>query len=318
MPSPNATFTDIVTTTLRYHPSEIADNVSANNALLTYLKKNGGLKLIDGGYEIALPIEYDTLLYQRYSGGSVLDVTGKELFTAANFPWCQAAVMVTSTGLESRIQNAGAEQIIDLVRARISNAKKSAANNQSIDIYSNGAITNQIGGLALMLPTNGQANVGGINSATYTFWANQFLDQTAMDATKILLAMNALYYKCVRGTDKPNLIVSSQDFFAMFEAALQAKQQYQSATTGEAGFQVLKYKGIDCIFDSNTNFTTTNERMYFLNTDYLKFATHRGTNWVTMPGRESVNQDAEVVPIFWAGQLIVSNRALQGVLFDSD
>ena len=318
MASPNATFTDIVSTTLRYHPNDIADNVTANNALLTYLKKNGGVKLIDGGYEIAFPVEFDTLNYQRYSGGQVLDTSGKDLFTAVNYAWQQAAVLVTSTGLESRIQNAGAEQIIDLVRSRINNAKKSAANNQSIDIYSSGALTNQIGGLALMLPTNGSAAVGGIDSGTYSFWANQFNDQSAMSSSNILAALNTLYYKCVRGTDRPNLMVFSQDFFGYLEASLQAKQQYMQATTGEAGFQTLKYKGIDCLFDSNTNFTTTNERCYMLNLDYLKFVTHRGTNWVTMPGRESVNQDAEIVPVFWAGNLIVTNRALQGVQFDSD
>ena len=34
MPSPNSTFTEIVTTTLREHKKELTDNISKNNALL--------------------------------------------------------------------------------------------------------------------------------------------------------------------------------------------------------------------------------------------------------------------------------------------
>ena len=39
MPSPNSTFTDMVTTTLRHHVTDIVDNNSNNNALLTRSSK---------------------------------------------------------------------------------------------------------------------------------------------------------------------------------------------------------------------------------------------------------------------------------------
>ena len=52
MTSPNSTFTEMVTTTLREHPSEIADNVSNHNALYRRLKSKGGIKKLDGGTEI--------------------------------------------------------------------------------------------------------------------------------------------------------------------------------------------------------------------------------------------------------------------------
>jgi hypothetical protein len=54
----NATFTEIVTTTLREHPSEITDNVSDHNALYRRLKQNGKIKKLDGGYEIVRPLDY--------------------------------------------------------------------------------------------------------------------------------------------------------------------------------------------------------------------------------------------------------------------
>jgi hypothetical protein len=48
----------MVTTTLRNHPSEVSDNVSANNALYGRLKKRGKIKSLSGGYEIVRPLDY--------------------------------------------------------------------------------------------------------------------------------------------------------------------------------------------------------------------------------------------------------------------
>ena len=67
MASPNATFTEMVTTTLREHPNSIADNVSDHNALYNRLTKKGRVsKSLDGGYEIVEPLEYaENVTYTR-------------------------------------------------------------------------------------------------------------------------------------------------------------------------------------------------------------------------------------------------------------
>ena len=49
MASPNSTFTEMVTTTLRKHYREVTDNVSLNNALYSRMKKKGNIKTEDGG-----------------------------------------------------------------------------------------------------------------------------------------------------------------------------------------------------------------------------------------------------------------------------
>lgn len=58
MASPNSTFTEMVTTTLREHPNEVTDNVSDHNALYRYLKRKGKISMIDGGYEIVRWVSY--------------------------------------------------------------------------------------------------------------------------------------------------------------------------------------------------------------------------------------------------------------------
>jgi hypothetical protein len=321
MASPNSTFTEMVTTTLREHPNEISDNVSDHNALYRRLKQNGKIKKLDGGYEIVRPLDYaENATFQRFSGYDTLNIGASDVLSAAKYDWVQSAVNVTASGEELR-KNSGKNQIIDLADARVKNAKRTAANNMSVDIYSSGALTNQMGGLAHIIQTNGEGTVGGIVSATYTFWMNQFYEipgTNAWSKSNIKGYMNTMWMRCIRGADKPDLVVSSQDFFSAYWEALQDQQRYTNdQNPATAGFQALKYVTADIIFDSNTNFSTTAEKMYFLNTEYLELCVHRDANWSVGDEKMSVNQDAVVIPLISMHQLTCSNRSLQGVMIDA-
>lgn len=316
MASPNSTFTEIVTTTLREHPDVIADNVSDHNALYRRLKTKGKIKKLDGGYEIVRSLDYaENATFQRYSGYDTLNISASDVLSAAKYSWVQSAVNVTASGLELR-QNSGKNQIIDLAQARVKNAMRTASNNMSVDLYSSGSLTNQMGGLGHIIQTNGEGTVGGIVSGTYTFWKNKFTEQGTPSKTSIKGDMMLLWLQCVRGTDKPDLIVSTHDNFTYYWDALTDLQRYSSSDEAVTGFQSLKFVTADVIFDSNDNFATTGEKMYFLNTEYLELCVHRDANWNQLEEKSAVNQDAVVIPIIFQGQLTCSNRSLQGVLFD--
>lgn len=319
MPSPNSTFTDMVTTTLRHHVTDIVDNNSNNNALLTRIKQKKNIDTVSGGYELVYPMDYGgNGTYQRYDSYDSLNISAYETLTAAKYDWAQVAIHVTASGKEIRM-NSGKEAMIRLVKSRVDSAKRTAANNFSTDLYSSGSLTNQIGGLGTLIQTNGQGTVGGINSATYTWWRNQYKEMTGTNSTTAIQAdMNALWLNTVRGADKPDLIVSTHDLYAAYEATLQSNQRYTDSKMAALGFEALKYKSADIIFDSDsTNFTTTGERMYFLNTDYLKLVQHSDAQWTQDDQKVPVNQDAVIIPIYWMGQLVCTNRARQGIMIDA-
>jgi len=320
MASPSTTFTEMVSTTLRNSATDVADNVSKHNALLNRLKKKGKVMNLSGGYEIQVPLEYaENSTYQRYGGYDTLNTNASDVVTSAKYDWAQIALHVVSSGRELR-QNSGKEAMINLVKTKKANALKTAANNFSVDLYSDGSLTNQIGGLANIVQTNGQGTVGGINSATWTFWRNKFREITGTDAyTKdtIVQEFNKLWLPLNRGADKPDLIVLSHDFYSVYEASQQQLQRYMDADMAQSGFIGLKYKTADVIFDDNTNFTTTAEKGYFLNTDYLYVGQHKEAQWSQDDEKRPINQDAIVIPYYWMGNLICSNRALQGVLIDA-
>lgn len=319
MASPNSTFTQMVTTTLREHPNTISDAVSQHNALFNRLKAKKRIKTIDGGYEIVEPLAYaENSTYTRYSGLEALNIEQSDVLSAAKYDWKQMAVNVVASGLELR-NNAGKNRIIDLAKAKLDVAKKTFANNMNEDLYSDGTASGgkQIGGLSSMITTDGTGTVGGISSSAYAFWANKFKDGNSATSSTIQLRMNELWLDTVRGTDKPDLIISSTDLYTLYWNSLQALQRFTQDGDGSAGagFTSLKYMTADVHHETLGSGITAN-RMYFLNTDYLKVVAHRDANMTVGEARQSVNQDGEVIPILFQGNLVCSNRALQGVLFD--
>jgi hypothetical protein len=326
MATPSSVFTEMVTTTLRKTGSEITDNVSEHNALLRRMKAKGNIQTLSGGYEIQEPLEYaENGTYKRYSGYEELDTSASDVLTSAKYEWQQIALHVTASGREIRM-NSGKEAMKKLVKARKKNAKNTAANNMSIDIYSDGALSNQIGGLANLIQTNGAGTVGGIDASAQTWWQNKYKEMTgtnlaaspsAANAVSMKADMNALWLSLNRGVDKPDLIVMTHDFYSLYELGEQQLQRYSDADMAKSGFNSLKYKSADVIFDDNTNFGTTDEKAYFLNTDYLYLFQHRDAQWSMDDEKKPVNQDAIVVPLYWMGNMAVTNRRLQGVLFDA-
>jgi len=326
MATPSAIFTQMVTSTDRTWGTGVTDNVSNHNALMRRMKQKGNIRSVSGGYEIVERIEYqENATYQRYSGFDALNTNASDILTSARYPYRNVALHVVSSGTELRM-NSGKEAMVRLVKAKKDNAIRTAVNQFSVDLYSTGALPNQINGLGNLIQANGEGTVGGINSTQWPFWRNKFREATGTNtaaaptlanSVQFLGDMNNLWLNTTRGADAPDLIVMSHDFFALYEVSQQDKQRYTSEDMARAGFNGYKYKSADVIFDNNTNFGTTSETAYFLNTQYLYLVQHREAKWTPDEEKRPTNQDAVVVPIYWMGNLVCTNRALQGRLIDA-
>lgn len=319
MAIPSETFTEMVVTTLRSVDKDIVDNVTEHNALLRFLKEKGNIRTDKkGGYEIQMNLSYqENETYQRYYGGDVLNTGDSDVLTAAKFDWKQAALHVTATGRELKLNNSK-EKMKDLVKSRVDVAMATAANNMSVDIYSDGTASNQIGGLEHLVTDDGTGTVGGINSGTYTFWKNKFKEMSDPTTFANLKAdMNNLWLQCCKGAQHPDLIVFSHDIYTVYESGLQDLQRYGDKKTAGMGFESLLYKNTPVIFDDNANYGTTSETGYFLNTKHLFMIQHPDANWKEGDSKTPINQDKTVVPMFWMGNLATNQRRLQGKLIDN-
>jgi hypothetical protein len=337
---------EIVTTTLRNRTGELADNMSRNNALLARLNRRGRVKTFSGGRTIVQELNYaNNQTFQWYSGYQVLNIAPSQTFTAAEYPIRQSACAVSISGLEE-LQNSGEEAIIDLLESRIENAEDTFMNGMSNGIYGDGTVTGSVGGLQLLVtssPTSGV--VGGIDRSTWTFWQNQAYGAitnggAAATAANIQNYMDSIWLLLVRGRDVPDLIVADNNFYKYYWQSLQAIQRIQSEN-GEGefavlGFQTLKYNSADVVLDGGFQGFSTDplpyetsagtsavggvpaNTMYFLNTKYIHWRPHARRNMVPLdPDRFSVNQDALVKLIGWAGNMTLSNSFLQGILYNT-
>lgn len=320
MATPSETFTELVTTTLRQHGKKISDNVANSNALLARLKKKGNM-VIDGGYEIVEPLSYaENDTYQRFSGYDVLNINPSDVLTSAKYDWKSQVVHVTQSGEELR-KNSGKNQLIKLAKARLDVALTTFKNSLSEDIYSDGTESNQINGLQALVADAGTGTVGGINSSTYAFWKNKVNSAAApidggsaitVGVTTINELMRDLYIRLERGTERPDMIVADYNYFSFYEGSLTQFQRYTNdQDSADGSFMSLKFKGADVFHDGDSGIG--DNRMYFLNTKYLKMVTHEMANMSVEDKVRPVNQDAVIIPIINMCNLVCSNRDMQGI-----
>lgn len=324
MPSPNAVFTELVSTTFRNHRKEVMDNVSKHNALYRMIAEKGQSRTEDGGLSIVIPLDYGSNgTYQRYSGLDLLNVAQSDVLSAAEYQWRNIAIHVVASGNELRINN-GASKIASLAKARIKNAIHTFANNYSADMYGDGTLSNQIGGLQLLVSDTGLGTVGGVDSSAFPFWASKVQSAAApMQGGAAIVPsgiagvmeslMLPLYLETTRNNDMVDLIVASNDYFTFYEQGLSSQKQYMDSQSAEAGFLALRYKKAKVIFDGNSGMPAS--RMYFLNTNYIEVVAHSDANLTVVDsGIRPMNQDASITPILWMGNMTSANRALMGVL----
>lgn len=323
MPSPNAAISEIIATTIQNRSRKLADNVTKNTALLYKLKAKGRVRPFSGGSSILEELSFtENGTFGWYTGYETLNVSPSEVVSAAEFGMKQAVVAISISGTE-RLQNSGPEALVDLLEARITNAEQTMMNNISVGCYSDGtgAGGKQIGGLQALIADNpATGTLGGISRVSNTWWRNISYSAltdglAAATSSNIQGYMNAVWTQLVRGTDRPDLIVADNNYYRLYLASLQNIQRIASDSMAQAGFTSLKFMDADVCLDGGYGGAAPQNRMYFINTDYLGFRPHKDRNMVVIGGdRQAVNQDATVRLLGWAGNLTLRCAFLQGVL----
>ena len=325
----NSTVSDIIATTIQSRSGKLADNVTLNNAVLDRLRKRGNVRPFSGGNVILEEIMYNdsnTNNTNSYSGYETLNIAPNSPISAAQFSIAQYASAVTISGLEM-LQNSSKEAIIDLLEGRVQVAEGQLLNRIQTDIDGNGTGNGgkNLTGLAAAVADSPSTGVyGGINRATWSFWQNQAFSGVtnggaAVSAANIQSYMTQLAIKLVRGNDKADLIVADNNYYSLYVNSLQAIQRVTSAEEGAAGFASLKFYGggtsADVVLGGGIGSQAPANHMWFLNTNYIYFRPHTDRNFAPIGGeRQSVNQDAVVKLIGWAGNLTSSGPQFSGVL----
>lgn len=330
----NSDVSDIIATTIQSRSRTIADNVTKNNALLRRLQQRGRIKTFSGGNVIMQELSFqENANAGWYSGYDLLPVAAQDVISAAQYDIKQAACPVTISGLD-QLQNSGRERMIDLMEARLEVAEASMKNLIAEGLYSDGTASagKQIDGLQKQVAKTVTGTVGGISQSTWAFWKNGTFDAKNMgvdstngtSASNIQARFNKVWASRVRGSDRPDLILVDNDYWGAYVASLQAIQRFTSSESAQLGFTSLKFMDADVVLDGgiggfNPGGAGSGGVAYFLNTNYLFYRPHRDRNMVALtPGRRySINQDATVQILAWAGNMTSSGLQFQAVMYDT-
>lgn len=326
----NASVTDLIATTIESRTGELADNVSLHMPILKRMRQRGNIE-ITGGTRILEELEYaENSTTMWYSGYETIEVAPQQIFSSAEFDIRQLVGTITVSGFEE-LTNSGKEQVIPLARRKMQNLEKSLMNQLARGVLSDGTAFGgrQINGLQSFIssaPTSG--TIGGINRANWPFWRNQLFrgvtdGGAAVSATNIRGYMRRLALNLIRGTDFPDLISADANYYNFYAESLTPLQRVEGNDSFGSGFKALKFFEVgnecDVVYGGNSlagaGLGHAANTMYFLNTQYLRLRPHAKRNMARIgETRRPINQDATVELVGWAGNMTVSNMALQGIL----
>lgn len=324
MASPNSSFDAIATTTLEARSSELGDSITKNSAILRALEKKGNKRPVSGGELIVEPVVYpgnDT--YKRYSGWDQLDVRPTQDITSASFTPKQCAVSIAISGREMA-QNQGSEKLIDLLEVRIKNAEKALRNGVAADLLSDGTSdsSKQIDGLLAAVPLDPTTGTyGGISRSTYSWWRSVSYDATtdggaAATSANIETYMEYVWTALKRGEDSVDLILADNVYWRLYAAALRGRQLISPSDKADGGRPSLTFMSATVELEGYGAEIPDN-RMWFLNTDYLFWRPYKGRDFAVLDGsRYSFNQDGMVKVIGFMGNLTANCQFCHGLLKD--
>lgn len=327
--------------TYKYFIKKMIDNFFLNSALLFKLRQNE--TPFDGGRDIRQPISYKKSPNAGAWGGGagVLPTTFVDHATQAVFPIAYYYGSITVPWTE-QLLNAGEAKIVDLLKAQTELVENSLRDTMGIDTYSDGS--NNAGGFATLSglkailtynadpapasyggitrsgangskasPSSGNdfwnANVGAANS-TVTFWKGGTTLGTG--TTLSLPMMQAMFGACTQGSEKPSLLVSSQQEYNAYQGLLTSVQrQMTDDEIGKAGFANLTYNGVPLVVDDSIDNVG---KMYFLNLDHIFLRPHRKANFYATEFRQPPNQLMNIKYIVWMGNMTCDRPNLQGCI----
>lgn len=322
----NPNFDTLVATTLKNYRPNLADNITNHQVVWLQLKERGFIREDEGGTSIVEPllIERNSTV-KSFSGYDIIDTTPQQGISAAEFLWKQIAGSVSISG-EEEFKNQGSKtKIISLLQSKITQLELSMQLeiNRQLQADGTGNGGKDITGLALAVEDGTTfSTYGGINSATFPYWRNQWIGNVSITEASpphnaFLGALRTMYNSCSRGKVKPTVIISDQFLFEAYEASLVPNERFMDMRLGDAGFLNLMFKATPWVFDddmpgASLTAGSDNHELVMLNADFLKFVIGKGKNFVVTDFIQPDNQEARFSKTILYGNLTCCNRQRQG------
>ena len=369
-------YSALFSTTLDDHRTELADQVHAGIPLIWYMKNKGrgrnggagrGIRMQRGGAKVKIPvISEKNNNVKTYSKFENLVVNATDEITVGIDTLKQLATTVGISG-EELDQNQGLAAKRDLLRDKLDIAEigmkeklerllmEGTVNNTGTDGHheagNGGKDFNPLGKLinkhgihadgSTTITVTDTPTVHDISTVNESWWRNIVKPSGTTSAATLLEIMQEagqLYNSCSKGStnDHPDLIISDQNLFELYEARLSESQRYGNygdEDAASAGFLTVRFKGALWFwsefmpgFGSNQaanvvdadNIDANEASAFFINTRWLELVISERVNFVATPFVEPYDQDAIWAKILLRAQLITKQRRKFGLWYSVD
>lgn len=313
----------IAATTIRNYRTTLADNLSTHSVVLAVLRKHGFVREDAGGTAIQEPLLYGSnTTVKSYHKYEVFDLTPQEGIDAADYIWKQVGGTVSISGREE-FENQGKAKIVNLLEAKLTQLDisfREAVDDMIVgDGTGNGG--KDITGLQAAVEEGTAWSVyGSIDSNTYTWWRNYFLDFTGTytsfdtadgDSVEGMTALRESHSTVVRKAEKPAFALTTKAIYNLIEKYGEGdKLRITDTKMLEMGFDNISFRRTMITFSDNV----PAGYFWWLNPQYLKFVIGKGRNFKVGEFMEGREQEAKSAKIILYAQMTVNNRARQGLI----
>ena len=319
----NATYgtNGLLATTLKRYIPKLEDNIFSSKPLLWAMRAAGAIQNESGGEKIVVPLIYAEAANKgSYEGDDVFATAANTGISAAEYPWKQYYGLVHFDGIELA-KNSGQGKLLSLMEARLEQIELTIAENLNEMLYDDGAGNGgkDFYGLSAIISASDPSwgDLGGIDRAN-TYWKAKTKSSTVAH-TLALKDMANVYNSASEGNDHPTNIFTTQTAFEDYEALLTGQIRFEDTKMADAGFQNFMFKGAPIAFDTHADgagATEADAPMWFVNFKYIKLKTLAGVWFTPSDLAQPTNQDVFYKHLKLYGNLIASNCARQGVLYN--
>ena len=318
-------YRQLLTAAVARRSREVQDIVYNATPLTKILRDQGRIKVKRaGGPELRIPVEFDKLQAQWFTGYDKIEITPKELLNSAVFNWSRVVSMFSLTGTEL-MYTRGEEEVIDLMEFYLDAAEKSVKEDFEVSMVGDGTGSGGrqligLGGAIPIVPNVG--TYGGIDRATVPNWRTSTFNIpngdvgnfTTWDSTTARPIIEQIALARSRNGRYADLLIADSLSYAAISASFVAHQRIVSERLGRLGFAGLTYMTpagpVDIVAAGGIGNVMPANTIFGIDTQGLSIYEFPGQAFVPFhpgDGMRPINQDAVAQGIVWSGQLVLEN-----------
>jgi hypothetical protein len=303
--------------------TEATDNILDATVVTAALKAKGCFKNQVGGRMITERIKYatPTASVTGVAKGDVLGTGETETETEARWPMRMLAQHVQRS-VDDDLACAGEHRIVDYVKKRLEEARESIAQVLETDLFraadSTEAAHKHPQSLNDMVPAYADRATGtyGLIARSNSWWQCQYKAFTLPKEVELVNDMRNLWNTCGANLSYPDLLLTNQAIFEMYEMFGLDQTQIVKGTSGglvDLGFQTIKFKGADLTWVGSSLIST--DTIFMLNTRFIQYVKDPNGWFEMTPWKYIPTQLESLAHIVARGNLICTQPRRQGLLY---